>query len=319
MPFEIYRTTAEDIVGATDAILQMRSGGDEHLVANFLDIPVENARNALFMAEQLGLIQQDNPGNYVSVFPYAVYLVTSSILQKAAVLRLTLEQYAPYKAFKFRLSVTDNTQDAANQVRALFTVGAHRHDIASTFVSLGTYTGSLIAEGAGKYRASTDETPAYLSIVNEVVQERGSAEFCVRSKIGDAADWVDQQEVFAPLVTSYQLAALAENDSRSPVVYAGNAVESFFAQVADHFGVNVSRAFGINAKVDALAQAGHLTTKHKFMAKYLGHIRNAADHGIDSEIGQTWSVSEKTAVEYVHVAQSVIVAVVAYIRNQFLV
>jgi predicted XRE-type DNA-binding protein len=46
------------------------------------------------------------------------------------------------------------------------------------------------------------------------------------------------------------------------------------------------------------------------MVKYLGHLRNAADHGVDSEIGTQWQVSAKTAVEYVHVAQSTISAMV---------
>jgi hypothetical protein len=55
------------------------------------------------------------------------------------------------------------------------------------------------------------------------------------------------------------------------------------------------------------------------MIRYLGHIRNAADHGIDSEINMQWDVSPKTAVEYVHVAQTAIAAMVAHINGRFTV
>jgi hypothetical protein len=75
----------------------------------------------------------------------------------------------------------------------------------------------------------------------------------------------------------------------------------------------------LNAKADTLAAANHLTTKHKFMLKYLGHIRNAADHGVDAEIGRQWDVSEDTCVEYVHVAITTIRCVVAHMNNRFTV
>lgn len=320
MPFTVYRTTAEDIVGATDAALQAQEGVDEVLVSNFLDIPTDNARNALGMAEQLGLVSTNPAGQFFPTFPYAVYLVTGVLSHKAAILRLALEQYIPYKTFKSRLRLTDSAQEASNQTRALFGINLHRNEIMSTFVSLGTYTNSIVAEGAGRYRVSENESQDFLSVVNEVIQNRETAEICVRRRIGvEAEGWINYEHVLQPLVTAYQMAASAENEPRTPIVYAGNAIESFLEQVADHYAVNVAGANGINAKADRIAQAHHLAVKHKFMVKYLGHVRNAADHGIDGEIGQAWSISEKTAVEYVHVAQSVIADIVAYINNRFVV
>lgn len=318
MPYEIQTTTAEDIIGATDAALQQNDGADQNLVSDFLDIPLKNASNALTMAEQLGLIEFDQNGFAHAVYPFACYLVTSNPQQKAVILRLVLEQYYPYEVFKYRLAVTGNANDAANQVRTILGLTAHRNDISSTFVSLGTYTNSLISEGAGRYRESGDLPEDYLSIFNEVIEDRELAETNVRNKLGNqASDWIDHQEVFLPLVTAYQSAGTVENDSRAPIVHAGNAIESFLSQVANHYGVNIVGANGINAKVDRLSQANHLTRKHSFMTKYLGHIRNAADHGADADIGQTWEITPKTSIEYVHVAQSVITGIVAAINNQY--
>lgn len=320
MPFEIYITTAEDIIGSTDAALQQQTGVDEQLVADFLDIPLDNARNAILMAEQLGLVELEQNTGYKAIFPYAEYLVTSIPNHKATILRLVLEHYRPYKIFKFRLGITENVQEAANQVRALFSINAHRNDIASTFVSLGTYTNSLVSEGAGRYQEAGEPQEEYLLIVNDVIQNREIAEAFIRKKIGDeAANWIDLQEVLNPLVTAYQRAALADNDPRAPIVYAGNAIESFLSQIATYHAVNIAGAHGINAKADRLSQANQLSTKHTFMLKYLGHIRNAADHGLDAEIGQSWTIMPKTSIEYVHVAQSVIAAVVASINGNFIV
>jgi hypothetical protein len=135
----------------------------------------------------------------------------------------------------------------------------------------------------------------------------------------EAVNWIDGPNVLDNLVTAYQCAAVAEQDPRAPIVHGGNAIESFLSQLAAHHTVNVATANGINAKADRLASASHLLSKHKFMVKYLGHVRNAADHGVDSEIGTQWDVSPKTAVEYVHVAQSVITAIVAQINSKYIV
>ncbi|OGP54475.1 MAG: hypothetical protein A2Y65_09870 [Deltaproteobacteria bacterium RBG_13_52_11] len=320
MSFEVYQTTAEHIIGATDAALQKNNGVDKNLVANFLDIPDESAQNALCMAEQLKLVFKNKTGKFMPLFPFAIYLVTSVRQNKAAILRLVLEQYTPYKTFKFRLELDGLAPAAASKVRALYKINAHRDVILGSFIDLGTYTNSLISEGAGLYRPKKGEPTEYLSVVEEVIQDRETAALHVRRRIGaEAADWVDENEVLDHLITAYQRAAQVHEDQRAPIVHAANAVESFLAQLADHYTVNVKNADGINAKAEKLAQENHLTTKHKFMLKYLGHVRNAVDHGKDPEIGQTWEISKTTAIEYVHVAQSVISALVAYSQKKFVV
>lgn len=42
---------------------------------------------------------------------------------------------------------------------------------------------------------------------------------------------------------------------------------------------------------------------------YLGHLRNAADHGVDQEIGAEWEIADNAGIEYVFVACSFIAAV----------
>lgn len=320
MSYEIYRTTAEHVIGATDAALQKKDGVNENLVAQFLDITEDYALNALRMAEQLGLLSKNQSGDFIPCFPYAIYLITSDPRHKAAILRFVLEQYLPYKTFKFRVTLTGEVPEAANQTRAIYNIPAHRADIHETLVNLGTYANSLVSEAAGRYRPVEGEANDYILLVEEVIQDRETAELHVRRKMGSkAVGWIDQTEVFNPIVTAYQRLTSVDEDTRAPVVHAGNAIDSFLTQIANNYTVNIQNATGINAKVEKIAQEGHLTTKHKFMLKYLGHVRNAADHGTDSETGQAWEISKNTAIEYVHVAQSVVADVVGYVNGKFIV
>lgn len=319
----VYPTTAEEIVNATDAIVQKPTGVDAQTIADFLDINVPYAENAAKMAVELGLVQIAPTTNlYRPLSPFANYLVTSNAKSKAAVLRMMLEQFEPYKFFKNRLLITGYATDAAaTQTKATLSLSADRTEISTTFISLGTYTNSLQHNGAGRYAPVESEGHEFLEIVGEVVHERQVAETKIRGRLGeDIYSWIDTNDVFNPLVDAYQRAAVANVDPRPPIVHAGNAVESFLVQVANHYGFSVAGRNGINAKIDEIVTAQHkLTKKHLNMVKYLGHIRNAADHGTDAEIGSMWSVSTETAVEYVHVSLSAIRSIYDCMQGNYII
>ncbi|MEX0801814.1 MAG: hypothetical protein WD688_00575 [Candidatus Binatia bacterium] len=320
MPYEIYQTTAENVIAATDAALQKPEGVDETLITAFLNATPTIARDTLQMAKELSLLKEGQPDLFMPDAKCGLYLCTAERESKAAILRYILEQYEPYRTFKARLALTGVVGDAASQTKALHSIGAHHGIISGTFIDLGTYTRSLISEGGGLYKPRNDDPKIYLKVLDTVIQDRETATLQVSNRLGqEAVSWIDRQNVLENLITAYQRAAAAEQDPRAPIVYAGNAVESFLSQLAAHHSVNVTNAHGINAKADVLRTARHLLSKHTFMVKYLGHVRNAADHGVDAEIGTQWDVSPKTAVEYVHVAQSVIVAIVAQISSKYTV
>ena len=88
--------------------------------------------------------------------------------------------------------------------------------------------------------------------------------------------------------------------------------------MANRLGVGVEGANGINAKLDRLSQANRLPRKLLYVGKYLGHVRNAADHGVDAEVGGAWTIRNSTGLEYVFVACSFIASVTAYENNRAL-
>ncbi len=310
MPPEVFPTTAENVISATDAVLAYPGGCGEANAAEFMETPVDSARYALQMAAQLGLVEQDAAGLYRSRAPLAVYLVTAESQQKAAVMRLVIENYEPYRIFKHRLALAGNGATAAMQVKVVCHLNHHRDEIRDTLVSLGTYSQSLISKGAGIFEAVGSDTlhADFLCEIASVAADRAKTESQVREHLGEETyEWIEKDEVFDPLVTAHQLLNQML-DHRGPVVHAGNAVESFLIQIGAHHGVNLNNATGINAKVDTLGTK--ILKKHKHMLKYLGHVRNASDHGIDLEIGCSWNISSESATEYVHLAMSTIRSVV---------
>lgn len=317
MSFEVYRTTAEHVVGVVDAALQLPEGVDAELISRFLDTTTDSGESALKMAVQLRLLKEAPAGKYSVDSPCALYLSTSSRHQKTSVFRFVLEQYKPYRTFKSRLNMNTGVPiSSSEQTRALHSISAHRDVIMHTFISLGTYTDSISSQGGGLYLASEEGSNNYLVILNAVINDREQAESTVRSYIGyDEASWIDPDTVLSHIVTAYQRLGTVNEDQRAPIVHAGNAIESFLTQVAVHFNVSLAGANGINAKVDKLTQSGNLAKKHGFMCKYLGHVRNAAEHGSDPAIGVPWDVSANTSIQYVHVAQTTISAIVKCIRG----
>jgi hypothetical protein len=99
-------------------------------------------------------------------------------------------------------------------------------------------------------------------------------------------------------------------------VGAGNAVESYLEEYAARRTVQLGNAPGINAKIDKLVAGNVMPKKLAAVGKYLGHVRNAADHGVDTEVGAPWAIRPATGVKYVFVSCSFIAAVTAREQNK---
>ncbi|MGA2408428.1 MAG: hypothetical protein ABSF81_17005 [Bacteroidales bacterium] len=320
MPFEVHSTTAENIIDAIDTVLLKHSGCNTAFVADFLDLPQTAAENALKMGVQLGLIEFNSvPDIYVPKNPFATYLVTARVEQKSVVLRLYLEQFAPYKLFKERLTITNRTTVAGEQVRAFYSLLAHRDDITNCFINLGTYTKSIISKGGGSYVVKeVEDQRDYYKELNDIISNRERAVlYLTKYLTEETSTWINREDVFDQLVTAIQRLDNIDQDTRSPILYAGNAFESFLGQYGNHVGIVLGTFNGVNSKIDELSRQGAFNTKYKNICKYIGHIRNACDHGVDAEIGNTWTITKETCREFVHVVINSIKNIHGLTTNHF--
>jgi hypothetical protein len=313
MPRHFSSATAEQVAAAVEAILVLTNAAnppDVPGVAGFVDLPETQARAALDLAVDLGMLSETG-GTYSQASPLGSFLRTADETQKAAVLRVVLNAYEPFQRFQERLDSTGDALRAAQQTKALFDLDAHAGDVKDTLVSLGTYARALVALGGGRYQVSAPSPGYPLQNLVSAAQDSTGAEATIRQQLGPrAVSRVDSGEVVDPLAAA--LLRAAKGNGGPAVQDAANAVESFLTRYGSRAGTNVSNIAGINGKAQALEAAGNLPKKLLNVSKYLGHVRNAADHGIDSDVGAAWVIRPHTGVEYVSVACSFIASVVTF-------
>lgn len=308
MPRTFWRATAEAVVAAVEATFVSGRAVDSEYVAEFTQLTKPNAKAALDLAVDLGLLKK-SAGLYSPDSPLCRALVSADQRRKATALRVVLEDYAPFVRFRERLLTTTDVSAASRQVKQLLELTPHQDDVKETLLSLGQYSQALVAEGGGAYRPREDAATYELHELAKGCESDAAAEQLIRARVGARAlERVSREDVVVPLANALQRARAT--DGRGAVVAAGNAVESFLAAYATRVGVNVTGKNGINAKADELAQQNRLPKKLQNVSKYLGHVRNAADHGIDAEVGAPWNIRTSTGLEYVFVACSFIAAVI---------
>lgn len=312
MPFS--PATAEQVIAVVEAVVFNRKASDVAFIANFVEITEQQATAALRLAEDLGFLSRAGT-NYRELSPLCRFVATPNQMQKASVVRIVLESYGPFLVFRERLVATNNAATAAQQTKATLNLTPNRDEIKDTLIDLGTYSHALVPEGGGRYRHEQEPTANRLSELLHACNDAAAAEGRIRAQLGlHAAATVSYQEVIVPLADA--LLRSAAGDSRGAVVAAGNATESYLTELAARVGVQLAGANGINAKLDELRKGGQMPQKLLNMGKYLGHIRNAADHGIDADVGAAWEIRPATGTEYVFVACSFISARVARERGE---
>jgi hypothetical protein len=298
---DFHSATAEQVVSAIECVFVTQGNATVDLVAEFADLPLDQAKSALKLAEDLGFLVECTIGEFIVQSPLCRFVSSPNLTKKAAVLRIALEDYEP---FRERLIATESASSAAQQTKALLSLNAHREQIKDTLLSLGTYSYALAAEGGGRYRPNDESLENVLETAAKACIDASAAEVRVREQVGEmAASLLSVDEVIRPLADA--LVRVAENDPRGAVVVGGNAIESFLDYIGQRTSTSLVGKTGINAKLDSLAR-GSIPRKLVNMGKYIGHIRNGADHGIDPDIQASWSIGPQTAVEFVFVCYSFI-------------
>lgn len=299
MSYNIVLTTAEDIVAVVDAVIAKGSEATKEFIAEFTGIATDDqVLKALQMACELQLIVFDSSQNcYGTPSFLARKLVSASTdEQKAVFMRLILEQYAPYNTFKTRYGFTKSIDLACRQTKTLHTMTSNERDVKNTLISIATYAKALKSEGANLY--SFVEDVDAVSVIETALCSANITENSLRSYWGENLyAFVNTSNVYEPLAESIQKTRSTTIDVRSVVVCAANAFESFLADYAVRKGVSLSGKNGILQKRDALS--AHISKKHRGMIEFVGQVRNAADHGADSdENNQVWTISNETASIY---------------------
>lgn len=319
MPYNIVFSTAEDIVGVVDAILAKPQNCSKDYICEFADISMMQAENALLIAKELNLISLNSNGTYESDSFLARLIVSSrNDVHKAAIMRLVLEQYEPYTMFKKRHGFTGSMDLASKQIKTLYSMSSSYKDIRNTIINIGTYSRALINDGANTYCFNQDEI-SYIEILELALKFKANDDNALAKQLGDGTcSYIDTKKVFEPLSEAYSKIQNVDSDKNTIILYSGNAFESFLQQIADENGISLEGKAGISAKTDALSSV--ISKKHRGMIQYIIQIRNAADHGADSnEGGRVWDISDDSAQFYPMIVSSIIRDIVSYKNGNIIV
>jgi hypothetical protein len=308
MARQFFPATAEQVVSVVSAVAAMDKAVDKTFVSEFCDLTEEQAEKALMLATDLGFLKR-NAKQFEVLSPLSRLLRTPRDIEKAAVLRIVLESYQPFLIFREQIEIMGSAPDAAKATKAVLDIDAHREELKDALLSLATYSGALIPASGGSYTRDRDGLPNLLRELAQGSSEQSASVHRIRKELGAAAGRVSAENVVDPLATALRHAGIP--NAREAVLNAGNAVETFLDEFAARQGVSLTGATGINAKLDKLSAAKVLPKKLIYVGKYLGHVRNAADHGNDAEVNSPWNVRDSTGINYVFVACSFIASTVA--------
>jgi len=307
-----YQATAEQLVLVAEAIVSLESVGSD-TVAEFTDLPLETAGNALHLATDMGLLRKAGE-QFRLASPLCKLLRTPQDREKAAILRIAIESYEPFQVFREEHEATNSVTEAAQRTKVKLDLSCHREELKATLLSLATYAGALSPVQGNTYTRDAQRLTALLDELVAGSREIADAEQTVRDELGARAGDVDYEQIIRPLVTALRHAAAGAG--REAVLQAGIAVENFLTATGVRQGIDLTGANGINAKMQRIVDDGCAPKKILNISKYLGHLRNAADHGVDEEIGATWAISQKTGRNYIFVATSFVRSVLDYGANQ---
>jgi hypothetical protein len=320
MPTPFWPATAEQAMAAVEAVTVNINPSTAEFVGHFVDIGVDRALSALKLACDIGFLSES--GDKFSVHsPLCRCAASPKAGNKAAVLRVALESYRPFCIFRERLVASGDADRAARETKALLNLDADRDEIKDTLVSLGTYGQALESGGGGRYLETGTRLPDVLRDLSEACVDLRDSERRIEDQIGHdmgnpvVSRLLSRDEVLTPLAQALQCAR--DRDSRSAVLNAGNAVESFLVILGTESDVNLERASGMIKKLDCFNARSpfEIPAKLRHVGYYLGHIRNAADHGVDRDVAAAWTIRESTGLEYVFVACSFIAAVITRHRD----
>jgi hypothetical protein len=315
MPRPFFSATAEQVLYVVGAVVARQQDAEPAFIAQFCDLPEDRAEKALDLAVDLGFLQK-RESKYSVGSPLCRFLRTPSAEQRAAVLRVMLESYEPFIIFRQGIDDWGSAQTAAQQTIALLDLAIHREDLKDTLINLATFSGALKAGSGGSYQRDDASINGVFDRLAQECTDLATTEYKIRSTLGaKVAAAVSHANVIAPLGAGLRYAIARQ--PREAVLNAGNAVDSFLDEYAAAVTVALGGATGINSKLEKLAAGGRLPKKLVFKGKYLGYIRNAADHGVDADVGAAWQITEQTGQHYVFVACSFVASVLALTDGAF--
>lgn len=291
--------SGETILAAAEAIYYTTPDFSISSVAEYMntkDLAV--AKEAIEAAALLGFVQERQKDFYFPIDDILRLETHADAQGRRTVFRIRLESLAPYKRFKERIYCGDSPLEAARRVGALGNIDTEPIKIKEIFQRLGLFAGSFTQDGIGNLVCSSGEQSigAYLDAVKSSLISAESARTFIERRVGEEPFRFLPSEALDNL-TSMLARCQAKHEPKSEMIFAlGTAVEKFLRKIGDESNppVDLTKTNGVTQMADELRKGNVITKKHYGLLQAIAAMRNAANHGIDNDIGKAWAFTHET-------------------------
>jgi len=303
MALTIPDASAEGILAAAEAVHYTRPSIDLSLIAGYMRAPEDRAREALKGATLLGFLREPTEGAFEPAEETLRLTIHSNSAERRTLFRFRLECFPPFRLFKERVLCGDSPLESVDKVRHLYSIESpDRSKLKEVFQQWGQFANALVSDIAGTtlVAASSDALePAYLKAVGSAVAKAEGARVFIQRRLGE--------EHFARLpleavdnLSSALTRCESKHDPKTDIAFAiGTAMEKVLSSIAasSQPPVDLTGTTGINTMAERLKGNAVITGKHVGLIHAIGAIRNAADHGVDTEIARAWSLTHDALLD----------------------
>src|SRR6266566_4671124 len=302
MSQKIPDASAELILAAAEAVYYLRPEFDIQKVATYIGTTSEaTARSALDGARLLGFLADAQNETYQPDERILRLQTHADGLARRMLFRVRLEEFKPFRVFKERVLCGDSALESAKKVKLLEDIETEVTKVKDIFQQWGLYSQSFSQDQIGNLTCSSEEglTPAYLLRVRASIAAAEQARVFIQLRIGEDSFRILPAEVLDSLSSS-MVRCHSRHEPKSEIMFAmGTAMERFLSFIATRANppADLTGTNGIVQMAESLRSLDVITRKHFGLIQAVGAVRNAADHGIDTEIGKSWSLTYESILD----------------------
>lgn len=312
MTYEVVEVNHRNLIEVIEAVHVLEGKASLEKIAEYSDIARDSAEKALKMAIQLDFVER-SANFYIPVSPFARLFTNAKRKEKKAILKFKLLEHEPLKFFASLILKGEEATKAISKTKNVFNISGSTTILKNTFLDLGVFSGIFAEPEKGTeaiFEAEPEMRTAF-EYIGTVLNEEIQVESFITSQLDESVSEYIQD--FKPrLVTA---AIKFNSEPRACIKDTADIFEDFLKKMCADESVNISGASGIIEVGDRLKRAGKITTKHQGFIYFIGQMRNAFKHNIDSEIGRSWNVTSDLSFEIFLIALEAINSITLYIKR----
>jgi hypothetical protein len=303
MPLTIPEISGELIITSAEAVFYIRPEYSMDSIIQYVQTSQENIEKSLEAGVLLGFLRTNDNDEY-EVDEQILRLIThTDDLGRRLIFRMQLNNFRPFELFAERIFCGDSSLEAARKVKQI-------HDLTNNFVTLkgtlenwGLYSTCFTQDPIGKLVSASghDATPQYLRNIQSSIENEEQARTFISTRLGEESFGSLPTEV-VNLISSAIVKTQLRVDEKQEIAFSiGTAMEKVLSIIGNNNDppIDLSGANGINQMADLLRSNDVITKKHVGLIQAVGAFRNAANHGIDNEIGKDWQLSYETIFDII--------------------